>query len=39
MGHGAAFLGKPISLKELKKLIEAKLALLDAERALSAAGL
>ncbi len=39
MEHGAAFLRKPISLKELKKLIEAKLALLDAERALSAAGL
>ena len=39
MGHGAAFLGKPISFKELKKLVEAKLALLDAERALSAAGL
>ena len=39
IGHGAAFLAKPISLKELKKLVEAKLALHDAERALSAAGL
>ncbi len=37
-GHGAVLLGKPISLKELKKLIEAKLALLEAERGLSATG-